>query len=713
MMKRSSARAALSSKDRTRFACFDVFDTLLTRAVGVPDHVFLLLGRRLSITGKIRCSAEAFARQRMNAEERANRIEGCHPSLEKIYGEVIRSLGAPLGDLQRLLDAELTVERALSLKVPSADRLVQDARRSGDQIVFVTDTNMSSKVIRELLASEGLCKPEDLIFASCECRVDKARGLMYSHVSTTLGASTKAFRHNGNDSVADVRNGRLSGWKVRHLPGANLNRYERALASEAYADGGLSSLLSGAARIARLESSTRDDRTIHSVAAGVIAPCLVAWVTWIMRQAVRDGCRRLYFVSRDGQVLLEIARRLQPALGTDLDMRYLFMSRHVVQRCGSADVALRDLLRLQSCRMSDVAQFLAIDPATLASRLPARLRCALRKNNNLSEQDRQGVRKLLEGSEFRVRFEQKSGEVRSLFLDYLSQEGWGDDTPFGLVDVGWRASTVGALSRVLLGSTLKEPQRHYFFGLGGDAYRIAGPENVEKLRAWFFDESGGYGYLPYMPSTSSLVEMFCAGEHGAVIDFHRIGDRIEPTLKTEISPMNTWGLPSIRQTVNTFTEYFAAILKSNIDLVDIDADLRRPVDKVMKLFWLQPTVNEVRDWGSFPVEVNFSNSLVMPLAERVGIQQIWMALRSRTSSLRSEHGWPQGTAVKSSWPFRLMLTAGWWLRTETPRFRRRLQWLRGRVGLRGSILQDTPQDPKEDGDSKNDADEATILEGSR
>jgi FMN phosphatase YigB (HAD superfamily) len=682
MIKTSSAAVPLSSKNPTRFSCFDVFDTLLTHAVGNPDHVFLLLGHRLSLSGQIRCSAEVFARQRMHAEERAHSMEGCHPTLEKIYGELVRSLGAAPGDLPRLLQAELALERTLSRKIPSADALVRDARRSGDQVVFVTDTNMSSEFIRELLTSKGLCQPQDLIFTSCECRVDKARGLLYSHVSRALGASTKAFRHNGNDAVADVRNGRLSGWKVRRLPGANLNRYERALASEAYATGGLSSVLAGAARLARLAAPIEDGRTIRSVAAGVVAPCLVAWVIWVMRQAVRDGCRRLYFLSRDGQVLLEIARRLELTLRTELDIRYLFTSRRVLQRCGSADVAFRDLLRLQSCRMKDVAAFLAIDPVVLASMLPTRLRNILQWDLNLSAKDREEVAKLLGHSEFRSRFDDKSAEVRTLFVEYLSQEGWGDGTPFGLVDVGWRASTAGMLNSVLAGSSLKEPHRYYFFGLSNDAYRIAGSENVEKLSAWLFDESGGYGYLPYLPSTSSLVEMFCAGEHGAVIAFRREGDRVEPILQTEISPMQEWGLAAIRQTITTFTDGLVGTLQWNKDLVDIDADLRRPVDRVMRLFWLHPTVGEVQDWGSFPVEVNLSNSLVMPLAERVGIQQLWTALRSRTFSFRSEHGWPRGTAVKSSWPFRMMLTAVWWLRRETPRLRRRLQWLRGRLGVR-------------------------------
>jgi hypothetical protein len=531
------------------------------------------------------------------------------------------------------------------------------------------------------LASKSLYEPEDVIFASCECRVDKARGLLYTHVSQTLGVNTRALKHHGNDAVADFRNGRLSGWKVSHLTGGNLNRYERAVAADGYATGGLSSLLSGAARLARLTASAEERRTIPAVSAGVAAPSLVAWVNWLMRKAVREGCRRLYFVSRDGEVLLEIARRLESVLCTGLDLRYLFTSRRILQRCGPLDVAMRDLLRPQSCRMVDVAEFFNIDADTLAAMLPKHLSNPLEWHQSLTAEDREHVFKLIQNNESRVKLVEKAAEARSLYLEYLSQEGWQDGTTFGLVDVGWRASIVGTLSSILSETSINEPHRYYFFGLNSEAYRIAGPGSVERLRPWLFDGSAGSGYLPELQAICTLMEMFCAGAHGAVIGLNRLGGRIEPVLASETSPMQEWGLASIRETIYAFTDIFVEMLHSTIDLIDMDADVRRSVNQALRLFWLHPTVDEVREWGTFPVETSLNNGVVKTLAERVGFRELWTACRSRKFCIRSEHGWGKGTAVQSRWPIRVLLTAAWRIRDEIPRFQRRLKWLKGRLNL--------------------------------
>jgi hypothetical protein len=90
----SRAPRGLKSRNTSRFCCFHVFDTLSTRTVGNPEHLFLLLGRRLLLAGHIPRSAEVFARQRVQAEERANRIQIAHSTLEEIYKELIASLNA-------------------------------------------------------------------------------------------------------------------------------------------------------------------------------------------------------------------------------------------------------------------------------------------------------------------------------------------------------------------------------------------------------------------------------------------------------------------------------------------------------------------------------------------------------------------------------------------------------------------------------------------
>ena len=68
---------------------FDVFDTLLTRAVGAPTSVFVLLGRLLCERLIVAISPQDFARKRVEAEAKARRKSGRgEVSLETIYREL-------------------------------------------------------------------------------------------------------------------------------------------------------------------------------------------------------------------------------------------------------------------------------------------------------------------------------------------------------------------------------------------------------------------------------------------------------------------------------------------------------------------------------------------------------------------------------------------------------------------------------------------------
>src|SRR3954452_807711 len=105
---------------------FDVFDTLLTRAVGAPSSLFILLGRSDAVSKATGCSAEEFARLRITAERRA-RVGRRETTLEQIYAELAAGLGLGAAQARQLAECELALERRLSRPVPGSDRLVKEA----------------------------------------------------------------------------------------------------------------------------------------------------------------------------------------------------------------------------------------------------------------------------------------------------------------------------------------------------------------------------------------------------------------------------------------------------------------------------------------------------------------------------------------------------------------------------------------------------------
>lgn len=429
-------------------------------------------------------------------------------------------------------------------------------------------------------------------------------------------------------------------------------RYEHALD----AAGGLATVMAWASRHARQAVDPRDERerTVVDVSAGVAGPALTAWVLWLMRQAQRDGVRRLYFLSRDGQILLDIARRLERTLKTGLDLRYLYGSRRAFYLAGNPERTLADAARQEVCTADELAAALGLPVERLTALAPGLGRAAGRPPD-----PREWSRLVAElrGDAFAAAVAESAAATRQALLAYLDQEDWNDGTPSALVDVGWRGTSARALADALP-ATYPMPERLYYFGLLEDAHEKAGPDLAPLMAAWFFDAARGTGRLPYMRGTISLVELFCSGDHGPVLGFASRDGVAGPVFGGERSAAAPWGLDLVRRTVSAFADAVAAALAN--DEADPEADVRAAVDGVLRAFWLRPTPAEARHWGSFPVECSFSSALSYPLAEPLGARSLVRLLRR--GGLRPRASWGEGTAALSAWPIRAALEAGWWLR---------------------------------------------------
>jgi FMN phosphatase YigB (HAD superfamily) len=662
---------------------FDVFDTVLTRAVGRAQSVFLLLGQQVVRDGVADCTPEIFARARAEAEARAVGAIRGHPPLRRIHLEVCRALGLRAEVADRLVEMEISLERAILRPVPPVVELVEEAR-AGGPVIFVSDTSHPAEQLRTTLREHGVARSGDPIFASCECDATKSLGMMYPYVARVLGRRPSEFHHHGDDPIADMRNGRLSGWRVSKLPEARLNRFERALEAHSYATGGLSSVMAGASRLARLRvrPQTPRARAQVDVASGVMAPLLTGWVLWTMREARRSGIRRLYFISRDGQVLIDIARRLEEVVRTGLELRYLHGSRRAFMLASRWDRVVTETARLDHRTLEEFAEVFDIAWDRLASAAGAV------PGRNLSGAELDRLADSLRSGMLAADARAGSAGARRLLHDYLRQEGFGDGVASAIVDVGWRGMSAKALLDAIEGSGLVEPARFYYFGLGDDAFHVTGPALAARMDSWFFNCARGTGYAPPPTGFSSLIEMFCAADHGTTTGYERRGAHVVPQLSATPSAEVAWGLPLLRSTIHSFVEEFARVVEAV--RVDPWVDVSPAVRDVAYEFWLRPTAAEARHWSTFPHATDIAHRNLLPLAEPIGLLNVLRVLRG--GRLRSQQSWGAGTAMISPWIFRAALLLGWRLRDELRSARRRLAWAREQMLLLRPRRDTTPHE---------------------
>ena len=381
--------------------CFDVFDTVLTRLVGYPSSVFYFVGQRLAGQGMISVSPSEFQRMRKQAESQAR---AGHPKGEIHFREIWKQLAAdlalPASSLEHCMREELCVEACLIRPVPGARERVEEAAAKG-KVAYVSNMYLPASFLQEQLQAHRLWPPGASLYVSCDHGCSKDDGSLFRAVLAAEGKKSSHAVHFGNDAKSDVRGARAARVPAIHYPHSELNRFEWALEKDAAESEGIGSLMAGASRLTRLQvqDGSPHQRAIWTVAAGVAGPALTAYLMWIFQRAQELNVRRLYFVSRDGQILLDMARQLAMKWNLDFELRYLYASRQAWH--------LPSVSRVTECDLSwilEMTDFFSIESVfARVSVKPEEIREALvgagfppdQWNRHLTEPERQRLRALL------------------------------------------------------------------------------------------------------------------------------------------------------------------------------------------------------------------------------------------------------------------------------------------------------------------------------
>lgn len=639
-----------------KIASFDIFDTLLTREVGAADSVFLLLGRQLSRQGLISCSAESFAHARIAAESRAHRNLGAACNLDAIYQELALALHLTESQRKSLYQKECELESRLIRAVPGVEDKLVKVRISDQKVVFISDMYLPTAFIQEQLRRKGLWQEADACYVSCDYSKFKQSGALFREMLLKEGVQAGTVLHRGNSQDGDIWPARLVGMHGELIAAANLNRYEQIMEKHRWETEGLSSTMAGAARLARLCSSAKSmrEKALVEVAAGVVAPVLVGYVTWILQRAQQLGFRRLYFLSRDGQVLVEIARKLSKKLNFECDIRYLYGSRQAwnlpaIQTGSDEELSWiwDDPDRLSA---KSLLARLCLSPDQVKEEL---LQAGIGPTDWLrpiSSTELHKLEQTLLTPNVRALIVEQANKKRQVLWRYLEQEGLYDHTPWALVDLGWYGSMQNALAALLLEKRDVLPYGFYFALYQGRIANKFGPYR----ESYYFDEHRQLGYLDSVPSLIAMMEMFCVSNHGTVIDFTEKNGQVLPVLKEEHNQrVVDWGLPIVRQTIMEFIDH----LLLDEDLVNPWADIRETVTDLLRAFWLHPTYTEASAWGAFPWEDGLgSETYHTPLASSYTWKHVLHSFYQRKIVLIHRAYWPSGSMVLSPWPIRIILT---------------------------------------------------------
>lgn len=268
---------------------FDLFDTLIGRKCGTAGRLFEELGRRLG---------EADFPDRRRRAERLLQDQGVEYTLEAIYDQ------PPLHGLDWRTEWNLELENTF--------RIEEQARELRADDIIVSDMYLSEGQLRELMRAAGI-EFKGKIYVSC---YGKHTGGIWKRVKREHPGLTL---HIGDNLENDVRKPKTQGIRTRQAV-TGLNETEKGYEA-IHAD------LAWWVRWGRVTGRGNPAPTLIGLQNQFNLPFLWAASHLLAGYAKRTGMERLLFMSRDGQMWLEMFRKLH----LEVEAEYLFVSRECLR----------------------------------------------------------------------------------------------------------------------------------------------------------------------------------------------------------------------------------------------------------------------------------------------------------------------------------------------------------------------------------------------
>jgi predicted HAD superfamily hydrolase len=601
---------------------FDVFDTVLVRDWAKPTDLFWELGNILNHEKLISISNDEWMELRIKAEKNARSLSSTGEiTLNEIYRSLKTIFSWTDEEFEIAMQKEIYLESICLHPVPEICSKIKALHLEQARIVYISDMYLPKKYITDLLMKNQIWSDTDKLYLSSEFGSTKAGGNLYSQVFLNESASASQLHHTGDNLNSDFKVPIALGAKAQYLTKTHLNRYEDKISETPELPLKFRSLLAGASRLTRLmypENGTQKE-VIWETAASVIAPVLFGYVYWCLEEALERGIRRLYFVSRDGQILLRIAKVICINWNYDIDCRYLYGSRQAWHSSAIQSVGKEELDWIfdptEFLSVESVCERVNISPNQIKDILTAKGYPESQWNSNLSANQCSFLKELFQESEITNLIISTAKEYREKTIGYFKQNNLDENIKFGIVDIGWNGRLQRSLGKILNDAEIypKSGTCGFYFSLANR--RKAFPE--DKLFAYFSDVD-----IPrerdFLSGYRALYEIFVAADHGGTVKFEYLNGSYAPILRSkENKKAIDWGILAQQNAIVEFSEKFTASYNNSSKKCKPSWFISAS-EILLRLFLLSPSIKEAEVYGSFEIFEDQTENICYILAPKYG-----------------------------------------------------------------------------------------------
>lgn len=596
--------------DRAELVSFDVFDTLLRRPFLEPSHLFDALG---SETG-----SRAFGEERRHAEASARNR---HPSardvtLEQTYAHI---------------DGDPARESAFetSCLYPRAELVTwaSIARAKGKRVVAISDMYLGKGFVMSLLSRHKI-NVDDLIISS-EDGVAKYDGSAFRLLSKRTGVAFDRMLHFGDNATSDFHVPRSLGVKSVLVAdasprGADAHHITRLIAALGSNGSHQGSTAGSVIRDSFIQGGPRE--FWGDIGRYVVAPLVLGYAQWVIREAAKGGHDRVAFVARDGKLPREAFTRLAPCPPA---APYVHLSRSVLLRAGLDLRSETVLYQLTSGIVAPVSDYVArIGEGTdaLLARARAHFRGDPAVGRDISTRDLEGF--FLDAQEYLSRIAQ---DARRLLRRYLEQNDLlRNPAKVAIIDVGWGGTAASVLSELF--PEAKEWTWLYF----GTRKEFAAKDT--KHKAMFFDYGVPHAHMEMVFDCVEIVEFLFSAPEPSAVGLMETPEGVAPSFASVGAQWEGWA-PRQEKIAQGFHETLPRFLRAAETAPHLVID-RATTATLINHIVRSGDREVIRGFGEIHHQLGFGASKFEPILSPVATRywsNIWRLLKGRPVKLGTGH----------------------------------------------------------------------------
>jgi len=526
---------------------FDIFDTLITRPLLNPDHIFYLIEKQIKKELKLSIDYYKYRKEAESSLRQENNF-GDNVTIDRIYSQFKELTGLTNEIVNRIKDIEIHYEILLSLPRKDVINIPRELKSLGKKVVFLSDMYLTSEIIKKIfqkhnvdlsdidvLVSSEICKRKDTneIWASYMHKIAQIHVGDNEHSDVQLPVDNKIMTYH---VMSPVRLLELANPRVDKLP-QNPTAYDSMYLGPASAR-----LFSSPFRL-HPSGKLRIDEP-EELGYSFFGPIILYFTVWLFIKIQEHRINTILFFAREGFLLKKMFDLLDRKLGqSKVETKYLLCSRRGVSvpaifvKEHIYELLDRDykgpLSNLLESRFGLVNIEEILDDRELSKiyKLP---------------QDKKEVSQIIKKLETIILNIAKV--ERENYIEYLKTFGILEKDNIAVVDIGYFGTIQKSLSRL----TKKDYHGFYFVtGLGPNAKELQ-----QKIFGCFGNYLSGYENN-YFYNYSLILESILIAQEGQFIHFNKENGAIHPVFGKYSEPKN-W--PVISKIQNGIMKYFSDVL---------------------------------------------------------------------------------------------------------------------------------------------------------